>query len=174
MKHLGVLPNQLMRIPLGSMTNRPKPPYLVIRRGLAFWVSSNPTDNCSARLQAFREGCYRDAFCLDATGGLWPILNARLKRKPSLLDRIVQTNWMPVELELGTRRDASLQEVVSHLADVLQGDSEFAQYLSESLDMLCDHFENARILEELIRIVQVHAAELDVMKEWSLPGGCTL
>jgi len=139
------------------MPNRPSPPYLVIRTGLAFWVETRPTDDCSARLQAFEEGCYRDAFCFDATGGLWPILDARLKRRPSFMDRLFGISWIPVELMLGQRRDAAVSEIVSHLADVLQN-PEFTEYSRTPPDILLGRLQRTRSPEELIDAAREPAA----------------
>ncbi|HZM17183.1 MAG TPA: hypothetical protein VFE28_14370 [Candidatus Krumholzibacteria bacterium] len=139
------------------MTNQPTSPYLVIRRGIAFWLESDAPADCSARLQAFREGCYRDAFCFDATGGLWPIDEARLKRPLSFLERIAVTRWVPIELTLGPRREANVQEVVSSLAQVLLGENEFCEHLPESPDTLLRRFEAARTPQEIVRIAHEHA-----------------
>ena len=137
--------------------NQPTSPYLVIRRGIAFWLERDPPADCSARLQAFRAGCYRDAFCFDATGGLWPIQEARLQRPLSWLERIAVTRWVPIVLTLGPRRQASVQEIVSALAHVLRGESEFCELLPEPPDTLLRRFEIARSPQEIIRIAHDHA-----------------
>jgi hypothetical protein len=139
------------------MKNEPEPPYLVIRSGRAFWVEHRAPHDCSARLQAFREGCFREAYCYDASGTLWEVADARLKRRLSLFERLFQTRWVPVELHLGPGAPATLEDVVGRLADVLRGDSEFRDHLRESPEALLRRFEGVRNPHELILLAQ-HAA----------------
>lgn len=86
----------------------PDPPYLVVRRRAAFWVEVRPVDECSARLQALREGRFAEAFCYASSGDIWPVLGARLKERPSWLDRLLPWRWLRVVLDLDTPRPASL------------------------------------------------------------------
>lgn len=140
------------------MTTQPVAPYLVIRRALAYWVEHRPPADCLARLQAFREGCFDDAWCFDATGRIWPIVNARVARRLRLWERISATHWVPIEIELGPHSKPPLPEVVSRLADVLLGPSEFCDHLTEPPEALLQRFEAAGTPEELIRVADEHVA----------------
>ena len=62
------------------------PPFLVIRRGKAFWVEPRHPEDARATLGAFAEGCYADTQSYDASGGVWTVLEATLRSAPSLLN----------------------------------------------------------------------------------------
>jgi hypothetical protein len=134
---------------------RPKPPYLVIRHAKSFWVES---DDPAATLKAFREGCFSEACCYDGTGGLWPIVEAELKQRPSILYRVLPWLRVPVELRLGPRKEVDVREIVSQLAVVLESDSEFCEYLGASPAEVLRCFERARVPAEVIRIAGEYAA----------------
>src|SRR5215510_4767200 len=104
------------------MSSTPQPPYLLIREGKAFWVESRPPSNSLATLQAFKEGCFNDAWCYDATGSLWPIESATLKR-------VIPWRRVSVELQMGTPARVDVAEVVSRLGRVLRVDNEFCEDL---------------------------------------------
>ena len=87
-------------------SSEPRPPFLVVRWGLAFWGETRPPTDCRATLQAFRDGCYHDANCFDAGGGEWTVADAKLGRTPSLRCRALPWTRLPVALTLGPRRHA--------------------------------------------------------------------
>ena len=105
----------------------PAAPYLMIREGKAFWVNALPVSETSATLQAFDEGCFREAWVYDVTGRLWPIASASLKSRPSLWQRLLMWRRVPVVLQLGPPTSVAIPEVVSRLARVISGDNEFLE-----------------------------------------------
>jgi hypothetical protein len=131
-----------------------QPPYLLIREGKAFWVESRPPSESSATLQAFEEGCFNDAWCYDATGSLWPIMSARLKRHPSFLQRVLPWRRVSVELQVGTPAHVDMAQVISRLAKVLQIDNEFCEYLPVSPMDILRRFETARTPGDIIGIAR--------------------
>lgn len=132
----------------------PEPPFLVIREGKSFWVENRPLNECSATLQAFRERCFRDACCYDTSGGLWPIVNAALKERLSLVQRLVPWRRIPVELHLGARSQADLRDVVSQLAVVLRSESGFNDSAAVPPKEILQRFEDARTPSDVIRIAR--------------------
>lgn len=136
----------------------PAPPYLVVRRRAAFWVEVRPVSECSARLQALREGCFDDAFCSASSGDLWPVLGARLQQRPSWLDRLLPSRWVRVVLDLDDPRPASPPAIVAELATVLRESPDFADHLLEPTAQVLQRFEEARSGEEIIRIAAAQLA----------------
>lgn len=67
------------------MNTSPKPPFLLVKEAVAVGVENWPVEEMSATPQGFAEGSFRDAFCYDQTGTLWPKQSATLKRAPQLL-----------------------------------------------------------------------------------------
>jgi hypothetical protein len=136
----------------------PEPPFLVIRHGKSFWVERNEPGSCAATLQAFREGCFSEASCYDETGGLWPIVAANLRQRPSIIHRVLPWLRIPVELRLGSRKQVELREVIAQLVVVLKRDSGFSDYLKDSPAEVLQRFETARTPGDVIRIAGEHAA----------------
>lgn len=133
------------------MREGPQPPFLVIREGLAFWIQKTPAHQASATLQAVHEGCFQRAFCYDATGGSWPILNATIDEPSSLLDRTLPWRQHPVRLDLGPRTEVTVEAIVSQLARVLRDDNEFCE-LSEAPAEALARFRRARTPSDLIQV----------------------
>jgi hypothetical protein len=136
---------------------RLEPPFLVVREGRSFWVETRAPEECSATLQAFRKGCFREAWCYDSTGGRWPILAATLKRRPSFIDWMLPWTHVAVELQLGSRVEADLAAVVSRLANVLQSNNEFCESLPTAPAELVVQFRSARGPMDVIEIVRRYA-----------------
>jgi hypothetical protein len=107
--------------------DRPKPPFLVIRERTSFWVETSAAHEASVTLHAFYEGCFREASCYDATGGLWRIVNATLRKRPSFLQLMLPWLKVPVHLHLGPRTETTVEEVASRLAQVLRSENEFCR-----------------------------------------------
>lgn len=135
----------------------PEPPFLIVRPGRSFWVQMSRADECSTTLQAFREGCFRDAWCYDATGGLWPIVEATLMETPSALQRLFAWRRVRVRLHLGPRAQVQPGEVVSRLAVVLLSDTSFTDSLAQEATQILRRFECARTPGEIIQIAREHA-----------------
>lgn len=131
---------------------RPRPPLLVIRTGRAFWVETRPTETWSATLQALREGCYADAYCHDAAGGCWAIIDAAPARRPSLAERWLPWRQVPVIIGLGPRTDVAVEDVASRLAAVLTSGNAFAESLDDPPAPWLGRFASARTHAELIAL----------------------
>ena len=132
----------------------PRPPYLVLRDGKAFWVEDRPHGEITATLQAFEEGCFHEAWCYDASGNLWPILTATLKVEPSLSARLLAWRRVPVQLGFGTPTPIGVQELVSRLANVLRSDNEFCEYLPSPPMEILRRFEQALTPSDIIRVAR--------------------
>jgi hypothetical protein len=129
-----------------------EPPFLVIRKGQSFWVETRAPEDCSATLQALRDGCFREAWCYDSTGGGWPILEAKLRSRPSFVQRVLPWKHVAVELQLGSRVNADLAALVSQLAVVLQSNNAFCESLRAAPADVLAQFQGARGPAEIIDI----------------------
>lgn len=134
----------------------PEPPVLVVRMGQSFWIEARAAGDCAATLQAFREGCFRDAWCYDSTGGGWPILEARLKQRPSFLHRLMPWRQVAVELHLGSRIHADPADVFSRLATILRSGNEFCDSLRTPPHELLPRLQNARDLAVIIQVARTY------------------
>ena len=131
-----------------------EPPFLVVRPGVSFWVETRPLEDCSATLQAFRAGCFLDAWCYDPAGGGWPILEATLQHRPSPSDEVLPWTHVGVALRLGPRIDADIRSVVAQLALVLRSGNEFCESLRTPPADVLDRFQRARTTAEIIGIAR--------------------
>src|SRR5262245_34449283 len=125
------------------MNEGPKPPFLIIRERMSFWVQRSTAHEASATLHAFDEGCFREAFCYDATGGLWRIVDATLRTRPSFLQRWLPWRRVPVHLHFGPRTETTIAEMVSRLDEVLRSENEFCEYLGAPAEELLQEFQSA-------------------------------
>lgn len=131
----------------------PKPPFVVIHQGKSFWVEERTVNEWRATLQAFHDGCFKDACCYDATGGLWPVLSAGLRQPPSFVQRLLPWRQVPVEIRLGARSEPDLRDVIRKLEVVLRSESDFSESLDTSPTALLERLEGARMPLDVIRIV---------------------
>jgi hypothetical protein len=131
---------------------QPEPPFLVVRTGRAFWVETGTPEHIVATLQGFREGCFREAWFFDSTGGGWPILEATLKQRPSFIHQVLPWKRLAVELRLGSRMDMDLEAVVSQLAVILRSDNDFCESLRTPPAEVLARFQRARTPVDLITI----------------------
>jgi hypothetical protein len=76
------------------------PPYLVIRKGVAFWVENSPVSDWTATSQAFNDGCFRNACLYDTHGDLWEIVHAEFTKQPSYLNTLLPWRKLPVRIEI--------------------------------------------------------------------------
>jgi hypothetical protein len=130
------------------------PPYLVVRPGQSFWVETRSPEDCTATLQAFQDGCYTGAWCYDAMGGQWPVVEARLKTRPSFLDRVMPGRRVPVELRIGPRAEVDMADALRRIREVLNSDNEFCEYLNSRTPVteVLAQFEGARTTADLIAV----------------------
>jgi hypothetical protein len=129
------------------------PPFLVIRPGQAFWVETQRPQDARATLSAFADGCYAGTWWYDATGGVWTVADARLKKPPSLLDRVLQRS-VGVELAFGPRAEGDLAEALNRIGEVLRSDNGFCDELKIPLLEVRALFERARTTAELAAVAR--------------------
>lgn len=125
-----------------------------MRKGKSFWIENASPEDCSATLQAFQEGCFLEAACYDAAGGMWPIINVKLKQTPSLVQRLLPWRRVAVELHIGNRVVVDVKHVISQLAEVLHSDSTFNEFLAVSSKEALTRFQDAATHQDIIDIVQ--------------------
>jgi len=123
------------------------PPFLVVRPGKAFWVETRPPQNATATLSAFADGCYSGTRWYDSSGGVWTVVEARLQKRPSILDRALQRP-VAVELHFGPRADGDLAEALARLGEILS-DDEFCESLKTPAAEVRAQFESARTTADL-------------------------
>lgn len=80
----------------GAVPVELRAPFLVVRPEVSFWIEREGSSALRATLQAFREGCFDGAECIDERGWLWPVLDASLITDPTLLDRVLPSKPLPV------------------------------------------------------------------------------
>lgn len=127
------------------------PPFLVIRPGKAFWVETRPPQHATATLRAFADGCYSSTWWYDSTGGVWSVVEAKLKEHPSLLDRALQRP-VAVELRFGPRAEGDLAEALARISEVLSSDNEFCDDFKTPAAEIRTQFEGARTTADLVTV----------------------
>ena len=128
-----------------------EPPFLVIRPGKAFWVETGWPQEATATLHAFADGCYSGTWWYDSRGGVWTVVEAKLKKRPSLLDRGLQRP-VGVELRFGPRAEGDLAEALSRIGEVLRSDNEFCDELKTPAVQILAEFESSRNTADLVAI----------------------
>jgi hypothetical protein len=124
------------------------PPFLVIRPGKAFWVETRLPQDAVATPRAFADGCYSGTWWYDSTGGVWTVVAANWKKRPSLLDHGLQRS-VPVELRFGPRANGDLAEALARIREVLSSDNEFCDGFKTPAAELRSQFERARTTADL-------------------------
>src|SRR5688572_28971653 len=128
-----------------------EPSLLIIRSGKAFWVETRPPEDATATLYAFADGCYSGTWWYDSTGGIWTVVEAKLKKRPSLLDRGLHRS-VAVELRFGPRAEADLAEALTRIGEVLRSDNEFCDHLKTPAVQIWAQFESARTTADLVAV----------------------
>ena len=127
------------------------PPFLVIRPGKAFWVETSPPQNALATPRAFADGCYSGTWWYDSTGGVWTVIGAKLRKRPSLLDRGLQRP-VAVDLRFSPRAVSDLAEALARLSEVLRSDNDFCDDLKTPAAEIWARFERARTTADLVAV----------------------
>lgn len=127
------------------------PPFLVIRPGQAFWIERHPPRDATATLRAFADGCYARTRWYDSAGGVWPVIDAQLKQRPSFFDRALQRP-VAVELSFGPREDADVAEALMRLREVLRSDNAFCDDFRMPAPDISAEFERAHTMADLIAV----------------------
>ena len=146
--HVDVRRLQSKRDQVGKGMN---PPFLVIRPARAFWVETCPARDATATLGAFSDGCYAGTWWYDSSGGVRTVLEARLRKHPSFLDRALDRS-VAVELRFGPRAQGDLPEAVVRLQEVLHSDNEFCEHLKTPAAEILAQFADARTIADLIAV----------------------
>jgi hypothetical protein len=133
------------------------PPFLIIREGVSFWVDTRPLEHCTATPQAFREGCFQDAWCYDVAGAGRPIIAATML-EPSTLDKLSLWKQFPVQLTLGSCVPTDLDRVASKMAVVLRSDNEFCELSQRSREDHLAKLKGAQTMADLIEIARAPQA----------------
>jgi hypothetical protein len=132
------------------------PPYLVVRPALSFWVESRPPTDCSATLQAFEDRCFSHAWCYDAAGRAWRVVEARLKRPPTLVERVLPWRRVPVELRVEPRAEGGFAEALALIREILESDNDFREFLETPPAELLACVSGARNTADLIALLERH------------------
>ena len=87
-------------------------------------------------------------------GGQWPVVEARLKTRPSFLDRVMPGRRVPVELRIGPRAEVDMADALRRIREVLNSDNEFCEYLNSRTPVteVLAQFEGARTTADLIAV----------------------
>lgn len=132
----------------------PGSPFLVVRPEVAFWVVQESFSRVRATLQAFRAGCYDGVDCIDAEGGLWPVVQASLREAPSAISWARPAKRLRVKLRFGPRQEAGLPGTVESLVGILRSDSDFTDHLKTPATVLIAQLAACASISEVIEVVQ--------------------
>lgn len=134
---------------------RPLPPFLAIRRGMAFWVEDWTDGHSSSTWQALRHGCYKDLVLYDTAGVVWPVLRATPVSGPGLLDRLLPWRRIKVALVLGDGVPTPLRDVVERVRTILETDRDFEWQRGPTPPELAAQFNAATSAREVIETARM-------------------
>ena len=126
------------------------PPYLVIRRGVSFWVEQRGLGEWTATPQAMDEGCFRDACLYDIKGNLWQVVDARFTQQPSWINLLLPWRQLSVLVELRPMQKPAMTEVLADLAAILQSANAFVESLDTDAGKVFECLTRATTPAELI------------------------
>ncbi len=127
------------------------PPYLVIRKGVAFWVDNRRLSDWTATPQAFNEGCFRNACLYDIHGDLWQIVRAEFTKQPSFVNTILPWRHLPVRIEIRQLARPAVADIVAEVAAILESANSFSQNLNHKPADILEFLRSATQPTELIR-----------------------
>lgn len=136
--------------PLSAGTGIGVPPYLVIRRGLSFWVEHRAISEWTATPQALNAGCFRDACLYDIKGNLWQVVDARFTQQPSWLNLLLPWRQLTVLVELGPMQKPAMAEILAMLAAILHSANAFVESLDTDAVKVLERLTRATTPAELI------------------------
>lgn len=128
-----------------------EPPYLVIRRGVSFWVEHRPLNDWTATPQALSEGCFCNACIYDTNGDLGQIVDARLKQQPSFLNALLPWRQLPVLIEISSSPQPTMLDVLAELAAILESGNSFSESLDGDPGEILNCLKRATTPTELIQ-----------------------
>ncbi len=126
------------------------PPYLVIRKGVAFWVENRPLSEWSATPQAFNEGCFRNTCIYDTRGRLWEIVRFAFTKPPTFVNTIMPWRQLPVQIEIRPCEKPTVTDILAELTAILESGNSFCEYLNHDPADILKSLENATTPTELI------------------------
>lgn len=128
-------------------------PYLVIRKGVAFWVDNRPLSRWTVTPQAFEEGCFRNTYLFDTDGNLWQIVYAALTQQPSFVNTLLPWRQLPVRIEIGPSTKPTITDILAELAQILESENSFSECLEHDPADILEHLRTATTPSELIQYV---------------------
>lgn len=128
-----------------------EPPYLVIRKGLSFWVDNKPLSDWTATPQAFDEGCFHNASLYDTNGDLWQIVHTKLKQQPSFVNKLLPWRQLPVLMEIISSPKPAFLDVLTELAVILESGNSFSENLDAPPREILEYLKRATTPIELIQ-----------------------
>jgi hypothetical protein len=131
-----------------------QPPYLVIRKGVAFWVENRRLSDWTASPQAFNEGCFRNASLYDIHGDLWQIVRAEFTKQPSIVNTLFPWRQLPVEVELRPHGKPRIADILAELAAILGSGSSFSENLDHAPPDVLERLKSATGPAELIKQIE--------------------
>lgn len=126
------------------------PPYLVIRKGVAFWVENRALSEWTATPQAFDEGCFRNACIYDTSGRLWEIVRSAFAKPPKFVNRIMCWRQLPVRIEIRPCENPTVADILAELAAILESKNSFCEYLDHDPADILKRLGSATTPAELI------------------------
>ncbi len=131
----------------------PVPPYLLIRRAIAFSVQHCVVELLASTPQAFAEGCFDNSFIYDDTGHSWEILEAAMNHSFSPCDLVIPWRQRRTAIRLGLAQRRATEEVVLNLLEVLDSENEFCDVICPllPLDELRNRISLCKTPDQVIR-----------------------
>lgn len=129
------------------------PPYLVIRKGVAFWVKNRTLSEWTATPQAFDEGCFRNACIYDTSGSLRDIVRSAFTKPPTFVNRLMRWRQLPVRIEIRPCEKTTVADILAELAAILDSANSFFEHLDHDPADILKRLESATTPTELIELV---------------------
>jgi hypothetical protein len=127
------------------------PPYLVIRKGVAFWVENRRLSNWTATPQAFSEGCFSNTCLYDINGDLWQIVRAEFTKQPSFVNTILPWRHLPLRIEIRPCARPAVADIVAEVAAILESANAFSENLAHHPADILEFLRSATEPTELIQ-----------------------
>jgi hypothetical protein len=127
------------------------PPYLVIWKGVAFWVENRRLCDWTATPQAFNEGCFRNTCLYDIHGDLWQIVRAEFTKQPSIVGTLFPWRQLPVRVEIRPHAKPAVGDILAELAAILGSGNSFSENLEHAPADDLECLKNATSPTELIQ-----------------------
>jgi hypothetical protein len=127
------------------------PPYLVFRKGVAFWVEKRRLCDWTATPQAFNEGCFRDTYLYDTHGDLWQIVRAEFTKRPSIVHTLFPWRHLPVQVKIRPHAKPAVADILAELAAILESGNSFSENLDQDPAEVVECLKSAALPRELIQ-----------------------